>query len=425
MWMDEVLSAQKRGAAKGITSICSAHPYVLRAAIQMAARNGTQVLVEATCNQVNQYGGYTGMTPADFARYVSGIAGDYNFPLQSIFLGGDHLGPNVWQNEPAGSAMRRSAEMIRAYIRAGFVKIHLDCSMSLADDARGPLDVEVSAQRTAELAWVAEEAFVQQGGTAPRYIIGTEVPLPGGAQDYEETIQVTKVEDVRQSIEVTRQAFLRQGLESAWERVVAVVVQPGVEFGDDFVLDYQPGAARELVQFIESEPRLLYEAHSTDYQSLQALRELVRDHFAILKVGPALTFALREAVFSLAMMEDEFFPPAERSNLVSTIDDVMLRQPGYWQKYYSGTPEEQAFKRKYSLSDRIRYYWTQPEVQGALEHLLQNLRTKPLPLSLVSQFQPRWYARMREVGGSIPIESLIFENILAVLQDYALASDPI
>jgi D-tagatose-1,6-bisphosphate aldolase subunit GatZ/KbaZ len=285
--------------------------------------------------------------------------------------------------------------------------------------------VEVSAQRTAELAWVAEEAFVQQGGTAPRYIIGTEVPLPGGAQDYEETIQVTKVEDVRQSIEVTRQAFLRQGLESAWERVVAVVVQPGVEFGDDFVLDYQPGAARELVQFIESEPRLLYEAHSTDYQSLQALRELVRDHFAILKVGPALTFALREAVFSLAMMEDEFFPPAERSNLVSTIDDVMLRQPGYWQKYYSGTPDEQAFKRKYSLSDRIRYYWTQPEVQGALEHLLQNLRTKPLPLSLVSQFQPRWYARMREVGGSIPIESLIFENILAVLQDYALASDPI
>lgn len=421
MWLDEVVSAQKRGEVKGVTSICSAHPYVIRAAIQQAARNGTQVLVEATCNQVNQFGGYTGMTPIDFARYVRGLASGQNFPPEGILLGGDHLGPNVWQNEPAESAMLKSAEMIQAYVQAGFVKIHLDCSMSLADDPPGPLDVEISARRAAQLARVAEEAHARYSGTPARYVIGTEVPIPGGAQEYEETIQVTKVEDVRQTIQIMQQAFLQLGLESAWERVVAVVVQPGVEFGDDFVLDYQPHAARELVQFIESEPRQLYEAHSTDYQGLHSLQELVRDHFAILKVGPALTYAFREAVFALAMMEDELFPPAERSNLIAVLDEIMLRHPGYWQKYYSGTPEQQAYKRKYSLSDRIRYYWTQPEVQAAFEHLLQNLKSKPLPLSLVSQFQPEWYKRMREAGWPISIDVLILEKVKAVLQIYSLA----
>jgi D-tagatose-1,6-bisphosphate aldolase subunit GatZ/KbaZ len=418
MWLDEVISAQKRGEARGITSICSAHPYAIRAAIQQALKTNTRVLFEATCNQVNQFGGYTGMTPADFVRYVSSISLEYSFPPERILLGGDHLGPNVWQNEPAESAMHKSAEMIQAYVQAGFIKIHLDCSMPLADDPKGSLDVELSAQRTAQLARVAEEAHVHIGGMLPRYIIGSEVPLPGGSQEHEQVIQVTKVEDVHRTIQVTHQAFSRLGLESAWQRVVAVVVQPGVEFGDDFVQDYQPEAASDLVRFIESESHLLYEAHSTDYQSPKALQDLVRDHFAILKVGPALTFAFREAVFALAMMEDELIPPNDRSNLIAVLDEVMLHHAEYWRKYYSGTPQQQAFKRKYSFSDRTRYYWTFPEVQTAFERLLSNLRGQPLPLSLVSQFQPSWYARMRSTGSVSSIEALLYGNVRSVLQDY-------
>ena len=169
----------------------------------------------------------------------------------------------------------------------------------------------------------------------PRYIIGTEVPIPGGATAHEEGVSVTKAEDVRQTIQVTREAFLREGLESAWERVVGVVVQPGVEFGDDFVLPYQPSAAKELSKFIESQP-MVYEAHSTDYQTREALTNLVRDHFAILKVGPGLTFAFREAVFALAMIENELFPEDQRSNIIQVLDDVMVKHPEHWKKYYHG-----------------------------------------------------------------------------------------
>lgn len=71
MFLDGIIAAQKRGEAKGITSICSSHSWVLKAAMQRKPRN---LLIEATCNQVNQFGGYTGMNPAKFADYVRGVA---------------------------------------------------------------------------------------------------------------------------------------------------------------------------------------------------------------------------------------------------------------------------------------------------------------------------------------------------------------
>ncbi len=414
MYLDEIVAAQKRGEARGIVSVCSAHPWVLRAALQDAPGS---LLIEATCNQVNQMGGYTGMTPAEFVRHVRGIAKESNCPFEYIILGGDHLGPSVWQNEKAESAMQKAETLVRNYVEAGFVKIHLDCSMRLADDPESASDVELSARRAARLARVAETF----GNENLRYVIGTEVPIPGGATDHEEGVCVTKVEDAQQTIEVTREAFLRQGLEAAWERVVAVVVQPGVEFGDDFMLDYRPEAARELVRYIESDPQLVYEAHSTDYQMPQALQNLVRDHFAILKVGPALTFAFREATFALAMMENELFPPDERSNLISVLDKAMVYHPEHWEKYYHGTLEQQAYKRKYSLSDRVRYYWPKPEIQRAFDHLLKNLGGKPLPLSLVNQFLPMEYAHIRAGKLDNDPREVVRDKIAGVLADYTYA----
>lgn len=412
MYLKEIVAAQKRGEARGITSICSAHPWVLKTAMLMDGK----ILIESTCNQVNQFGGYTGMTPADFVRFVHGIASENNFPLENITLGGDHLGPNVWQNEAAELAMQKSAVMIKDYVRAGFQKIHLDCSMRLADDPEGMLDPEISAQRTTFLAKVAEDSVVD-GNPEPLYVIGTEVPVPGGARDHEESVRVTKVEDVQQTIDITRHEFIQLGLESAWERVIAVVVQPGVEFGDDFILDYDPQKTKDLTRYIQRQP-MVYEAHSTDYQTQDALGNLVRDHFAILKVGPALTFAYREAIFILAMMENELFPKYKRSNLIKILDDVMLKNPIYWQSYLHGNPEYLSYARKYSLSDRIRYYWPNSQVQNAIDKMFKNFHGNPLPLSLLSQFTSKQFEYAREINKNITPEELITEKILEVLQKY-------
>ena len=64
--LQQLVERHRAGEHVGITSVCSAHPLVLRAALEHAAQTGTVVLIEATSNQVDQDGGYTGMRPADF-----------------------------------------------------------------------------------------------------------------------------------------------------------------------------------------------------------------------------------------------------------------------------------------------------------------------------------------------------------------------
>ncbi len=419
MYLDDLRSRQLHGEAVGLASVCSAHPDVIRETLRLARRFGVPALIESTCNQVNQFGGYTRSTPEAFAACVKSFADEVDLPFDCLLLGGDHLGPSVWQQEPARSALQKASDLVRDYVRAGFLKLHLDCSMRLADDPPGGPQPEVIAERAARLAWVAE----QSNGNGLRYVIGTEVPPPGGATGHEKGSPPTRPEDAACALELHRLAFRKQGVEAAWDRVVALVVQPGLEFGDDFVAEYQPGAAGALSQFIQTQS-LVYEAHSTDYQPRAALRQLVRDHFAILKVGPALTFAYREAVFALAMIEDELFPAEESSNLMGVIDQAMLRQAGHWEKYYTGSPAEQAFKRRYSRSDRIRYYWTMPAVRSALERLMRNLHAREIPVTLMSQYLPLEQEALLAHGFAFSPEAVISERIARRLGDYFAACYP-
>jgi len=426
-FLDVIVREQKRGQPLGVYAVCSAHPYVLAAAMRHAQQADAPLLVEATCNQVNQFGGYTGMTPGDFVAFVRGLAHQHGFPHDRLILGGDHLGPSVWQAEPAADAMSKARDLVSAYVQAGYTKIHLDASMMLGDDqGEDAPDICLAAARAAELARVAEAAWrsAPEGRMAPRYVIGTEVPPPGGMRTPAGHIEVSPAEQAAQTIEVTKAAFLEQGLDTGWERVVAVVVQPGVEYGDAAVYEYRPEKARALSRLIEGYDQLIYEAHSTDYQTCPALSRMVADHFAILKVGPALTFAFREAVFALEMIEAEWLgahPGASLSGLRAALDSAMLAEPRYWEGYYGGDPAAQAYARKYSLSDRCRYYWPAPSVQSALERLLHNLRPAPIPLSLLSQYLPVQYQRVRDGTLANTTDALITDKIEGVLADYACA----
>lgn len=416
-YLDFVVQSHQFNRPLGITSICSAHPYVIEAALRNGKAKQIPVLIEATCNQVNQYGGYTGMTPADFVRFVEGIAIRVGFPRERILLGGDHLGPLVWANEPAASAMAKAGALVRAYVEAGFRKIHLDCSMPCADDHN--FSPAVVAERAAELAAEAEAASQGASLPLPRYVIGTEVPPAGGAKAEENRLLITRPEDAAETLELTRQAFLKRGLDGAWERVVAMVVQPGVEFGDAQVHEYHREEAQTLSRFIEAQPGLVYEAHSTDYQSREALRALVEDHFAILKVGPALTFAFREAVFALAAIEEVLCD--EPSRIVRVLEDAMLSNPKYWVKYYRGDERALALARRYSFSDRIRYYWATPAVEQAFQHLRSNLTRVAIPLTLLSQYLPQQYRKVREGRLANAFDALVLDKIQTVLEDYNLA----
>jgi len=415
--LESVLHDQKAGQSSGIPSVCSAHPLVLEAVFRHAKPLNVPVLIEATSNQVNQFGGYSGMTPPDFARYVSSLAQSLDFPRRGLHLGGDHLGPLPWASMKAEDAMANAREMVRLFAVSGFEKLHLDCSMRCGDDR--DLPAEVMAQRSAVLAEAAEEACQAAGLPCPNYVIGTEVPAAGGEKAGEETLVVTRPEDAARTIELTRQAFIEAGLESAWERVIALVVQPGVEFGQSTIHDYDRGAAQSLSRFIETVPNLIYEAHSTDYQRRTALKEMVEDHFAILKVGPALTFAFRQAVYSLAEMEALLCK--NPSNLQGEMEAAMLAEPRHWSSHYTGDENQLRIARHHGFSDRIRYYWNTPRAKEAISRLMSNLGEAPLPLMLISQYFPDEWDEVR--SGTLPAtaRSLLLRRITKVLEEYHAA----
>ena len=414
----DLIARHKQGHATGVTSICSAHPIVIEASLRQAQRTGQPfVLFEATCNQVNQDGGYTGMTPADFVAFVHGIADRVGFDRARIALGGDHLGPNPWTSLDADAAMDKAEVMVGAYVAAGFRKIHLDCSMACAGDPE-PLPEAEIVRRAVRLCRAAEATYASAGGEAPVYVIGTEVPVPGGATEAIEGLAVTTPQAALATIEAHRQAFVDAGLDAAWHRVIASVVQPGVEFDHHDVVDYQPQKAHELSHAITAVPGMVFEAHSTDYQNRDGLAALVRDHFAILKVGPGLTFALREALWALDAIEREWIDAAQRAHLRDVVLERMRAEPGYWQRYYHGQGHALTIDLQYSLSDRIRYYWPDPLIEHARQRLFDNLRANPPPLPLIGQFLPHALHALRNGAASRDPLSLAMAHISAALDDY-------
>lgn len=417
------LSGDEQAARKlkGIYSVCSAHPWVLGAAMKQAVDDDTPVLIESTSNQVDQFGGYTGMKPVDFVRFVHLIADRVGLPRERLILGGDHLGPNAWRHLPADEAMRRAEALIDAYVGAGFTKIHLDTSMSCRGDPERLTD-DVVAERAARLCLVAEAAANREAKRdKPTYVIGTEVPVPGGAAEELETVEVTSRLAALDTVTVHRNAWRKHGLDNAWNRVIALVVQPGVEFDHTKVIDYKPELATDLSTVLKQMPGMVFEAHSTDYQKPEALAALVRDGFAILKVGPGVTFALREAMFALSDIESELVSPDLRSGLRDVVEKVMLEKPGNWEKYYHGDERQKRLLRAYSYSDRVRYYWADAEIDAAVQKLISNLAVVSIPENLLSRYLPTQYAQFRRGAIDASPMSLIQSKIREVIGIYSAA----
>ena len=424
--LQEMMDRLRKGEVCGIPSYCSANELVLEQALRRAKALNTPTLIEATANQVNQFGGYTGMVPRDFYHMVLQLAEKMGLPESMIILAGDHLGPLTWQNLPEKEAMENSIELVYQYARAGFTKIHLDTSMKVADDPEGLLSTETIARRGAVLYKAAMKGYEELRAEKPEalrpvFIIGSEVPIPGGAQEEEDSLAVTSPDAFRDTVATYTRVFAEEGIAEGMNDVIAVVVQPGVEFGDEQVFLYDHDAAKELCAALKEYPGVCFEGHSSDYQSPECLKNMVQDGIAILKVGPALTYGLREALFALSMMEKELVPEEKQAHFPETLDKVMLENPTNWQKHYHGGDKQLALARKYSFSDRARYYIGLPEVVASMNKLFANLREYPIPMNMLHQYMPLSYARVRD--GLLPLDprELALDGIQMFMKDYEYA----
>ena len=407
-------------------SVCSAHPDVIAASLLLADALDVPLLLEATSNQVNQFGGYTGMRPADFITFARGISADLGVSPDRLLFGGDHLGPQVWRAEPAAVAMAKARDLVAEYVKAGFTKIHLDCSEGCAGEPAQVSDL-ISAARAAELAEVCEASASDPDTLS--YDYGTEVPPPGGARAEEggQGVAPTRPESARATIAAHHAAFAARGLDGAWTRAVGLVVQPGIEFAPDHVHRFDPGAPDHLTPVLADYPRLSFEAHSTDYQAPEVFAEIARRHFAVLKVGPALTYAYRQAIYALNALAG-WIAPAAGNRLPEVMEDLMLANPANWSKHYDGDDARLKLLRHFSYADRIRYYWTQPAAVAAVDRLLDSLgQVRPLRCVLEQFFAPAVLVRAEALSPRVPDwrKALIYAQIQeALLPYYALPGRP-
>lgn len=408
--LQEIIRENKAGHHSGIYSCCSANEDVIRAVLNRARRTKTVALIESTSNQVNQLGGYTGMTPADFAEFVRRLAKEMGLAWHNVVLGGDHLGPLPWVDLPEEEAMRQAEELVASCVKAGYEKIHLDTSMRVAsDDPNEPFLTKTCAERGVRLCLACEKAYEEYlidhpEAKAPVYIIGSEVPVPGGDFNAGE-MGVTTADDAINTIAIYKEAFDAQGIGDVFERVVGIVVEMGVEFHEFTLDEYNRRRTVDLVAAMRKSP-LCIEGHSSDYQTASNLCRMCEDGVAILKVGPAFTFSLREAMFALENIEKEVYrdKPELLSNYRDTLERVMLENPSSWASYYPGTENEQRIARAYSFYDRCRYYLARSEVVAARNKLIENLSGNVIPLCMLSQYLPTQYFRVR--SGEIKNEAL-------------------
>ena len=420
--LKELLINRKQSNIKGVYSACTANAMVLKACLSKAKATDTPIVIEATANQVDQYGGYTGMKPVDFKNMVKILCKEVGYDFNRVILGGDHLGPLTFVAYDEAKAMSEAKELVRQYVLAGFTKIHIDTSMKISsDDPHKTLETRVIAQRAAVLMEVANEAFKQLNkqdlkAVAPCFIVGSEVPIPGGEQEVVDTLEVTKVKDFENQVAIFKETLPA----SSWDDVVAIVVQPGVEFGDNQVFYYDSKKARDLVASKAAYPNLVFEGHSTDYQTKEHLKQMVDDDIAILKVGPALTFGYRQALFALAQVESDMMIK-DASNLREVLENVMLEDPKYWQKYYTGDSIQQQLKRAYSYSDRIRYYLPYPAVDAAIKKLQHNIDNYEIIMPVIYQWLPKQYERIVNNQLELTFEALVMDVIGDFVDDYLYA----
>lgn len=423
-----IIKKRKLGIHCGIPSFCCSNKIVIEAILEQSRRFDDLVLIEATSNQVNQFGGYTGMTPMEFRNYTYNIADKIGFDRNNIILGGDHMGPLPWADLPAKVAMEKAKELVRLCVLAGYKKIHLDTSMKLGGDSvKEKLSYETIAERGAILFKECEQAYQEllkenPDEIKPVFVIGSEVPVPGGVNEAKGQVEITGREDFENTILAYKEKLKEYGIEDCWNDVIAVVVQPGVEFGKDDIVIYDRNKAKHLCNTLNQYPDIVFEGHSTDYQPPAKLKEMVEDGIAIIKVGPALSYALREGLFALAYMEKELITDKEnQSDFIEILDEEMLSHNRYWKNYYTDSFEKNALLRKYSFSDRCRYYFIKPKVEQAIQKLFKNIDETEIPLGMLHQYMPLQYKKVRDGSLQLKAKELVKDAVIEVIDDYNYA----
>ena len=380
---------------RDLCSEVSEPDFVQEVYLRQALADGSLALFEICADMLNPHGQSGKMISDDFIVNVKQIAVKTGFPRDRLIFGVNDLSPSLWKDESIESALKKTCAFISDLVSLGFNKLGIHAGIPLkGDPADQPLPQKVIIEREAALYQAAEGAAAALlDEEKPLYVIDVN-PSQGMTENQKN--MVCK-EDVEIAVDRFTQIAAAAGLPEMKERLLAVRIFLGAGYNSEKVIPFDSPLIKELGECVYRDKPVVMEVLHTDFQPKTVLNQLVDNHFAFLSIGSELTYTMREALFSMARMENETMvgkPGVYLSNFIIELDRAMQLAPRYWQKYYTGNGFEQLVARKYSLYDRSRFFLEDKEVRKMKKRLFDNLIEYPVPQTVMRQFMPRQYERV-------------------------------
>ncbi len=404
--IQSVIEQNRDGATIGLPCFCTANEMVLRTLFECCATHDVPAVIEASSNQVNQDGGYTGMSAADFSQWIGLLSAEYGVANERLVMSGAHLGPRPWSHLSPKDALDKTKNLVKDFAAAGFRKIHLDAPVACNEEQQP--DLQTLATRTARLCEIAEKHSPHPDQLV--YVLTAPMTEPAFESNFSTEAHrappATNAEQLNTTLAAYQEAFIKQGLRHAWTKVVSIDAYLGIGFDHFSVHPLRENPIRRLSTEIMKHDGLSLSATSVDYQSSRNLSTLVENHVVFLKTGPELTFRMRESIFALATIAQQI-AVTDTPDIIAVIDSAIIEHPADWAPYFTGDIAIRKQLHHYSFSDRLRYYWNFPDVRSQLLKFISSLDTIKLPEALVSQ-----HFLAKEFGTlDIPASQLIHGNV--------------
>jgi D-tagatose-1,6-bisphosphate aldolase subunit GatZ/KbaZ len=396
----EIAHRNCQGERIGIISLDALHPIVVEAYLLSALEDGFPAVIEVGAHSFSD----NRTTPSAFTNNINQIAEKVEFPLDQLIFSAYDLNLLVQMDTADQNEQKKISHIISEIIEGGF----------------GIFGLNASGANFGELIRTIEKSVSENlGAHKPLYVID----LPGAQADpgrgsfSDPAENDAKIPHLIEEMLVDCEPNIK-------ERILAVRMSLGRGHDGETVFPFSKHVFSDIHARLKAVfPNLLGAGH-IDHQPQSILSELVKAHFGYMRVGSELTYTMREAIFSLAMMENESMqgkPGVYLSNLMVELDKAMQFSPDRWSAYYPGNGFEQLLARKYSLYDRSRFFWDDEEVQEAWARLVQNFKSYPVPVTVLRQFMPDQYAHL--VSGEIQNtpETLVLDKLQDILRRYSTA----
>ena len=350
-------------------SFCTANEEVIKIILLYCKIYNLPCLIECTSNQVNQFGGYIKKTPKEFSNLIFKIARTIKLNKKNIFLGGDHLGPLPWNNKNSNLAIKNSIELINNYISNKFCKIHIDTSVQCKNDK--VFNSQIKFDRTKK---ILKKIKLKKKSNI-FYVVGSEVPISGS--DKKKLLKPTSIYTIKKDSNIFSELLFKK---SCKKKNFGLVIEVGMKYMDKYI--QKPN----LKNFLQKKNfslknNFIYEAHSTDFQSINTLKKLVNNNFKFLKVGPELTYLYSRSLLLMQKIEKHFIEK-NKSNFNENLIQEMLKNNKYWINFYEKNNYNQFLNSKY---DRSRYYLGTKKVKNSIGKLRLNINNLNLT-KLIKKF---------------------------------------